>query len=696
MAWNQPLPRLGRCTPVVFAVVCLLGSQARGQEAQRLDLYGDPLPQRGLVRLGTQRFRGAGESLAISPDGKTIAAVGSSVRLFDAATGAVLKDIPFASDNYTRQIAYSQDGKRLALIGGLRVPGEQRLRGCLRLWEAASGAELATILWEEAREAKFVTFLPDGATVLTGSTDGTLRFWDLEIQQRRLTYKLPFQMMEMQDMAVSADGSLIAGVSRGPRGGIYLWNCLQQGEPRLIPMGDRAAISAAFSPDGALLATGHDVYGGQEGLSLWDVATGQKLRAFRSSQPMHYLRQVGFTPDGRLLASINYANESIMLWDVASGEEVRTLFAAPVKPMSLAISADSKWVAASGWEGVVRLWDTATGTLLDKAAEAHQSGVTRLQFTPDGDRMVTSSEDGTVRVWDSHSGRQLSRSEHQRRPGRSNWARGLAVSPDGKLLASSSLDDTVRLWNASDGKQIYRLAGHGELGGRRSLAFFSDGKRFASWGDDMYLRIWSAANGKALAEHKIRPAGIPINDDEAEDAGRFEGWRMSLNAGEFAPDGKRFVLALGNAMYLYEVESGRELGKIDSETGQVYWLSFSDDGQFLITTGRFQPPNAEGEHTVIRVLEVATGKVVHELVVPDWAWATLALSPDNTLLAIPVRGQPAAIRIWDLPQARELGLLEGVPSTVRGLTFSPDGRRLASALGDTTVLIWDLQGIVAP
>jgi WD40 repeat protein len=466
-------------------------------------------------------------------------------------------------------------------------------------------------------------------------------------------------------------------------------------------MGDQGAISAAFSPDGTLLATGHSVYGGQEGLALWDVATGQKLRTFRSSQPMHYVRQVAFTPDGRLLASINYANESIILWDVASGEEARTLLAAPVKPISLAISADSRWVAASGWEGVVRLWNTATGKLQDTAVEAHQAGVTRLQFTPDGDRLVTSSEDGTVRVWDARTGRQLTKSDHQPRPGRSSWARGLAVSPDGKLLASSSLDDTVRLWDAHDGKQIYRLAGHGEMGGRRSLAFFPDGKRFASWGDDMYLRIWNVANGKALAEHKIRPAGIPIKDDEAEDAGRFEGWRMDLGLGEFAPDGKRFVLAMGSAMYLYDVETGRELRRMDSETGQVYWLSFSDDGQFLITTGRFQPPNAEGEHRpepqmVIRVLEAATGNVVHELVTPGWDWASLALSPDNTLLAIPVRDQPAAIRIWDLPQGRELGLLEGVPSRVRGMAFSPDGRRLASALGDTTVLIWDLQGIVAP
>src|SRR5439155_24835501 len=113
-------------------------------------------------------------------------------------------------------------------------------------------------------------------------------------------------------------------------------------------------------------------------------------------------------------------------------------------------------------------------------------------------------DDDTVRVWDAATSKQ-------RRMHRLNsWVRGIALSADGKFLATSAFDDTVRLFAIDDGLEIYRLPGHGTVGGLRTLEFSRDRKSLLSFGDDFYLRRWDVKTGRALREHAIRPSDLPL------------------------------------------------------------------------------------------------------------------------------------------------------------------------------------------
>ena len=252
-----------------------------------------------------------------------------------------------------------------------------------------------TFLAGHTGDVNSVAFSPDGKTITSGSSDNTIRLWD---------------------------------VSTGT-------------EIRTLQGHTDDVNSVAFSPDGKTIASGSS----DGTVKLWDVATGTVKATLKGH--WNLVRSVAFSPDGKTIASGSSGNTDIRLWDAATGTLKTTMEVFVDTVWSVVFSPDGKTIANSGSRNAtLQFRDAATGSL-KATLEGHMAGVQSVVFSPDGKTIASGSFDGTVKLWEVPRQRQpkgpkATLSDH----GQS--VASVAFSPDGTRLASGCDDNVVRLWNA--------------------------------------------------------------------------------------------------------------------------------------------------------------------------------------------------------------------------------------------------------
>ena len=424
---------------------------------------------------------------------------------------------------------------------------------------------------------------------------------------------------------------------------------------------------------------------------------------------------VAFSPDGTRIVS-GSLDRSVRIWDVASGEEVcPPLLGHHLSVTSVAYSPDGKQIVSASFDGTVGVWDVRTGAVLC-VRPVPAGWVNSACFSADGKRVISGSEiqtdiaigpdvipplrgrggsdtigmdseelvnledlldfrdpaatsmsNGNVCIWDAVSGKNVA-------PplcGHEGPICSIAVSPDGTQIASSSQDRTLRMWNVNSGKAHARFTGH--TGVVYSVAFSPDGTLIISGSSDSTVRIWNTQTGK-----EVRPP--------------LYGHTTCVTSVCFSPDGMRIVSGSDDkTIRIWDAWSGvadEKFLPLFGHEDAVSSVAFSPDGKHIISGSK---------DSTIRIWDATLlKKSVSSLTVraPVQCVRSLAFSRDGTRVAC---GAGRAITLWDTVSGAHICQLQGHHGAVLSVTFSPDGRYLASGSEDKTVRVWNTQdGLAMP
>jgi WD40 repeat protein len=530
-----------------------------------------------------------------------------------------------------------------------------------------------------------------------------------------------------------------------------MWWPIAGSPPRkLLDSKDRMITGLRFSPDGRRLLVNRDK--NESDLVAVEIATGaatvlganDSLRTAVASED--WSKQVIRRSPNALYASVDGTwtqiakttkliqfhavspqgdlvmfHDGAAVWSVPfAGGEPKRIADYTNKLLSFEWSPDARWVALVGHAHDVVLVELATGKLCE--LRGHTDALYTVQWSSDGKRLLSASDDGTARVWTLADKTSIVLRGHDDDVYRARF------SSDERMAATASLDGSVRIWqlDASDARVLTETGPIEQLvlDGNRAVVKTQD--TVAAWNVATGVReeLFSWARdpkslGLALSSRSGALLIVPAADWSMELRRRnapplhLVGHKGAFYKIEFSRDEKYvYTSAADGTLRRWDTTTGASTsiiegapvrgfalggdGRIVAQVGDEARLIVADGTSTVLGAGpRWCISAAEYEPTHDRLLVTRCDRSVAILVgttlvdlQDGMALYRIAISKDGTRIAGAMNDR--TVRVWDAQTGKQVNVLRGHTDLVLDAAFSPDGTQLASSSYDKTIRVWQL------
>ena len=488
------------------------------------------------------------------------------VVVVDATTGDPIHT--FRGAGTARVLELSSDGWRIAA-------GDWS--GNVDVWDIRTGERVRSIAMVPAGAGPAmvvgIAFSSNGNTIAAGASDGRVAAWSVDDGTER--WSTVAHGPEVTTVSVTGDSDLIAAANND--GAIRIWR-IADGTLAHSFAGHESVTSIALSPGAEQLAS----CGSDKAIRIWEVSSGTPLSVLRPETSGVYAVAI---KEG--LVAIGSADGTIATWRLADGLgtlDVRVAHGSTVNDVAhgpngllvsgggdaaihvwtpgtatparsfvgpeygvdyVAMSADGRYVAASGSSTELLVWDMSVQSEPLRIEGEYWGGP--LAFVDH--YLVSASAGGSIDLFDvgmgATSGRRIGR--HAAR------IMDVDVTADGAYVYVGDLDNTIHAWELGTGRLVRTMVGHD--GYVDSLSLSADQDRLVSSSYDRTLRVWDTETGAEVA--RFDDAGAVLDLDH---------------------HGQRLVVtgSLAGLVQLWDTES--------TDDGLLATITIRADGGWLVIT----------------------------------------------------------------------------------------------------------------
>lgn len=429
----------------------------------------------------------------------------------------------------------------------------------------------------------------------------------------------------------------------------------------------------------------------------------QRFQAHKGGGYSGSIQRMGMSANAEVVATAG-ADETIRIWDPRTGREMSRITAVNSIAPVVAVSFDGNVVASSANRGrLIQLWNPKTGRIRETLRLGKDAGFPmKLRFNKRGHRLASLDTKGRLVLWDMKSHQAIT----QVKVGNRGLSNDFEFSRDGKLIAITDGKTSVAILDGLTGKKLRTLDGPRKAVG---LTFGPKASRIAGISDKNTIQIWDAGDGRPLLKitdsprhllshvvyspdgsrlatagfHRM-PSGLGVADIKIWDAATgkqlvvLKGYNEVIRGIEFTRDGSRLVTAgYDGTLRIWNAHQKPQPRKFPKVSAYATCIALSRDGSRFAVGGR------DG---FVQVVEVATGKRLYS-VAPKGPGSVdgVSFSPDGNRLACVGRD----VKIVDSGTGNVLANFRPLASVYR-VRFSPDGRWIACPHSDGMLRIWDV------